>query len=162
MSVSNKGRAAATAPKFIPHRPEVDYGVLDDLLGYAIRRAQLIITEAFDGHMRVEGLTTQRFSAFVLISRNPGLKQIQLANIMGIARSGILAIIDSLEQLGLVERRRRPDDARSQAIYLTKKGARRLPEFEQRVRKHDMAISCELSETDLLSLRAMLERIRPC
>ncbi|MCI3133324.1 hypothetical protein [Phenylobacterium aquaticum] len=33
---------------FQPHRPGVDYGVLDELLGYEVRRAQIRVTEAFD------------------------------------------------------------------------------------------------------------------
>ena len=54
--------------RFEPRRPGVDYGVLDELTGYALRRAQIRMTEAFDARLGPEGITTQRFSALVLIA----------------------------------------------------------------------------------------------
>ena len=145
--------------RFDPHRAGVEYGVLDELLGYALRRAQIRMTEAFDARLGDEGITTQRFSALVLIARNPGLKQTELASIMGIARSGVLAIVEALSGHGLVERREAPDDARAQALYLTRRGQERLPQIEAMVREHDAAIAQDFSAAEVELLKALLERI---
>lgn len=144
---------------FEPHRPEIDYGVLDDLLGYAVRRAQIRVTLAFDAHLGSAEMTTQRFSALVLIARNPGLKQTELASIMGIARSGILAIVEALDRLGLVERRLVSGDARAQALHLTSQGEAALPGIIAAVTNHDREISDRLSQEEVAVLKALLARV---
>ena len=66
----------------------VEFGELELLRGYAVPRAQIPVTRTFDRALVGFGLTTQRFSALVLIARNPGRAQAELAAIMGIARTG--------------------------------------------------------------------------
>ena len=74
--------------------PGIDYGVLDSLLGYALRRAQIVIYEDFVRTLSPWNITPQRFSALTVISGNPSLKLTQLAHILGIEgeRVGILGI----------------------------------------------------------------------
>lgn len=150
----------AMSDRFDPRRPGVDYGVLDELVGYALRRAQIRMTEAFDARLGAEGVTTQRFSALVLIAQNPGLKQTELATIMGIARSGVLAIVDALAGQGLIERRAAPDDGRAQALFLTAHGEARLPQITQQVRDHDRDLTHGFTGAEVEALRALLDRIR--
>lgn len=85
---------------FIAHVPGIQYGVLDSLMGYAIRRAQIRTYENFIAALEPWGITPPRFSAMVIVSLNPGLKLTQLAKIMGIARSGAVILVDALEELG--------------------------------------------------------------
>ena len=147
--------------KFQSQRPDVDYGVLDDLLGYAVRRAQIRVTEAFDARLGPQGITTQRFSALVLIAGNPGLKQTELAAIMGIARSGALGIVEALDSLGLIERRACAEDARAQSLHLTTEGERRLPQIIAEVQDHDREIAGRLTSEELAGLRVLLSKIAP-
>lgn len=144
---------------FQAHRPGVAYGVLDSLAGYTLRRAQLRVTEAFDARLAAEGVTTQRFSALVIISENPGLKQTELAEILGVARSGAMAIVDALEARALIERRPAPDDARAQALFLSAEGQRRLPAIIAEVKDHDVEILAQLSEAEVETLKRLLERV---
>ena len=146
--------------RFDPHQPGVAYGVLDTLVGYALRRAQIRMTEAFDARLGDQGITTQRFSALVLISANPGLKQTQLAAIMGIARSGALAIVEALTEQDLIERRPAPGDARAQALYLSPEGERRLPQIIEAVHAHDRELVSSFSAEEVETLKALLDRIR--
>lgn len=146
--------------RFEAQRPGVEYGVLDELAGYALRRAQIRMTEAFDARLGPEGITTQRFSALVLIDANPGLKQTELAAIMGIARSGALAIVDALTAQDLIERRPAPGDARAQALHLTAYGQERLPEIVRMVRAHDRDLTESFSPEEIVTLRGLLARIR--
>ena len=64
---------------FVPKVPGIDYGILDSLLGYAVRRAQIQLYEDFIPSLAPWGITPPRFSAMVIVSRNPGLKLTQLA-----------------------------------------------------------------------------------
>ncbi len=126
-------RAAGTAatPKaadsgFDPHVPDIDYGILDSLIGHAIRRAQIRIYEDFVASLAQWQITPPRFSALVIISRNPKLKLTDLAHILGIARSGAVLLVDALQEMNLVERRPAPGDRRAYSLVLTPTGKRTL------------------------------------
>src|SRR5690606_17208831 len=84
--------------------PGVDYGPLTDLLGYCLRRAQIRIYQDFLDAMDPWSITPPRFSAMTLIRHNTGMKLTELARAMGIARSGAVEVVDSLEKLGYVRR----------------------------------------------------------
>lgn len=73
------------------------------------------------------GVTTQRFSALAPIASNLGLKQIELASAMGVARSGVLAIVEALGVQGLIERRPAPGDVRAQALFPSPSGEEKPP-----------------------------------
>ncbi len=150
---------ARDSERFDPHVPGVDYDILDGLVGYAVRRAQISIYEDFDQSMAGTGITPPLFAALVIIGANPGLKQTALGRIMGIARSGAMAKIDRLEAMDLVERRRPPGDRRSYGIFLTGDGVRTLDRLKSLVSDHDRRISHSLSDrqkTTLFSLLAQL------
>ena len=145
--------------RFDPHMPGIDYDVLDGLVGYAVRRAQISIYEDFYRTMADTGITPPLFAALVIIGANPGLKQTVLGQIMGIARSGAMAKIDRLEAMGYVERRRPLGDRRSNGIFLTDTGARTLDRLKVLVTDHDRRISRRLSEQQKTSLFSLLDRL---
>jgi len=153
------GKAARRFGQFDPHKPGTTYGVLDELVGYAIRRAQLVITEKFDARFGPMGITTQRFSALVLISENPGLKQTDLADLMGIARSGALAIVAALDRQGLIERGTNASDRRAQALTLSHAGAALVPDLVREVRAHDAQVTADLSDAERRDLMHLAQRI---
>jgi DNA-binding MarR family transcriptional regulator len=153
------GKTRITARSFDPHRSGTRYGVLDELAGYAIRRAQLIVTEAFDARFGALGMTTQRCSALVLIRENPGLKQTELASAMGIARSGALAIVVELERQGLVTRDACSTDQRAQALRLSAHGETFVAELIEKVRVFDAEVTADLTSDERNLLLRLSRRI---
>jgi len=141
---------------FDPHLPGLQYGVLDELTGYALRRAQLLITQAFDAAFGPEGITTQRVSALTLIALNPGMSQTRLAHAIGASRPQITVVVDALLELGLVERRPAPTDRRSVSLHLTAQGAETFPRLATRVRAHDARQTLALTPTQIDDLRRLL------
>lgn len=125
--------------------PGLDYGVLDELLGYALRRAQNALYLDF---YRVSGaeVSPQRFAALVLVGRNPGMRQGLLAQAMGLHRSGALRLADWLTGQGWAERREDAADARTWGLHLTAAGKKALAKLEQAVRAHDRALLQALGE----------------
>jgi DNA-binding MarR family transcriptional regulator len=73
----------------------------------------------------VEGmaLTQTHLRALAHLSRNEGLNQAALADILEIQPITLTRLIDRLEEADLVERRRDPDDRRAQRLFLTKAAA---------------------------------------
>ncbi|KAG1079766.1 hypothetical protein G6F40_016171 [Rhizopus arrhizus] len=93
-------RPAARGEHFDPPVPGIRYGALDDLVGYAIRRAQIVIYEDFLNALAPWDITPQRVSSLSLIAATANLKLTDLARILGIARSGAVQIVNQLQDLG--------------------------------------------------------------
>ena len=138
--------------------PGLRYGVLDELLGYALRRAQNALYLDFYRATQGEDISPQRFAALVLVAENPGMRQGLLAQAMGLHRSGALRLTDWLTEQGWVERRDDPQDARSWGLHLTGAGRRRLARIEQAVRTHDRGLIEALGAAGS-SLKTDLERL---
>ncbi len=138
--------------------PGLDYGVLDTLLGYALRRAQNALYLDFHAATASFDISPQRFAALVLISRNPGLHQGLLAEAMGIDRSGGLRLVAWLEKRGLVLRTTQKDDARSWQIHITPHGSDVVAAMSAAVQAHDRAMLDRVGQ-DGPRLRLLLERL---
>lgn len=138
--------------------PGLNYGVLDQLLGYALRRAQNALYLDFYRATRGQDVSPQRFAALVLVAENPGMRQGLLAQAMGLHRSGALRLADWLTGRGWVERRDDPADARRWGLVLTPAGKRQLAKLQQAVLAHDRALQHGLGERGA-ALKTDLERL---
>src|SRR5690554_3048585 len=139
--------------------PGVDYGVLQQLLGYCMRRAQIRIYQDFLDTMAPWSITPPRFSALTLIRHNTDMKLTDLARAMGIARSGAVEVVNSLEKLGYVRRSASPTDRRAYALVLTREGDEVLDEVTALIREHDARVSARLSDEETTQLGALLDRL---
>ena len=136
----------------------INYDILDELIGYAVRRAQLSIYEDFASAPGLEDMTPQRFSSLAIIGDNPGVSQTRLAEVMGIARSGVVAIIDGFEKAGLVERQA-SGDRRSYNLRLTAEGEQQLKNYKSAVRAHDERVAQRLSGEEKQQLLELLRKL---
>ncbi|MBC3911511.1 MarR family winged helix-turn-helix transcriptional regulator [Undibacterium umbellatum] len=150
--------STAQLPTFNARIEGIEYGILDELTGYAVRRAQLSIYADFSASLGVYDITPQRFSSLVIVGNNPGISQTRLAEVMGIARSGVVAIIDNFEQAGLLERQD-SGDRRSYNLHLTKEGQKQLEKYKLAVKEHDDRVSQQLSVKERQQLRALLGKL---
>lgn len=100
-----------------------DLGPLESSLGYRLRRVQLRVFEDFGRTFAEIGLRPTQFSVLVVIARNPGLRQSEVAHALGIQRTNFVPLVDSLESRGLLERRLSQQDRRSYALHLTEEGS---------------------------------------
>jgi DNA-binding MarR family transcriptional regulator len=154
-----------------PHRPRVlapiarvpglDYGVLDELLGYALRRAQVGMFLAFHAATRGQEITPPRFTALVIVGANPGIGQSALGQVLGIARSGAMMLTDWMQERGLVERRRRPNDGRSWGVHLTPRGEKLIAAMKRRVAAEDRKRAAVLSPRERRELLRLLNKLAP-
>jgi DNA-binding MarR family transcriptional regulator len=146
-------------PGRIARVPGIDYGGLDENLGYALRRAQLAGFEAF--HRATAGLsiTPPRYSALTIVGANPGLSQTELGAALGTARSGAMQLSDWFEARGLAERRRRNGDGRAWGLYLTARGKALIAKLARRVRSQDAAFARRLTPRELAALKEMLLKL---
>jgi DNA-binding MarR family transcriptional regulator len=155
-------RAAPYRPRVlapIRHVAGLEYDVLDDLLGYSLRRAQVAMFMAFQEATRGMGITPPRFTALVMIGANPGLSQTALGNVLGIARSGAMLLATWFEAQGLVERRHRADDGRAWGLYLTPGGEALVQRVKRRVVASDRKRAAVLSVRERRELQRLLAKL---
>lgn len=93
-----------------------------DIIGYRLRRAQMSVFQRFMAAFEDLELRPAEYSVLVLIADNPGRKQTEIADVLGIKRANFVALINGLEGRALIERRPDPDDRRANALYLTTQG----------------------------------------
>ncbi|WJR81963.1 MarR family transcriptional regulator [Bradyrhizobium sp. NP1] len=135
-------------------------GELAELLGYSLKRAQLKVFEDFLRCVAPLQLTPAQFSALLLIDRNPGRNQTEIAATLGILRPNFVAMLDGLESRDLCSRVRSTTDRRSHTLMLTDKGRAVLARAKRLVAaKHEARINELLGPANKAALLAMLSKI---
>lgn len=151
--------ARGPRPASFARVPGIDYDVLETLLGYALRRAQIAAFDQFYRATAGHGITPPRFTALVILGANPGLSQTALGEVLGIARSGAMQLTDWLVGRKLAERRPRADDGRAWGLYLTGRGAALARVLKRRVRAQDARLGKRLSPAERRTLLRLLDRV---
>jgi DNA-binding MarR family transcriptional regulator len=135
-------------------------GELSELLGYSLKRAQLKVFEDFLRCVAPLQLTPAQFSVLLLLDRNPGRNQTEIANTLGILRPNFVAMLDALESRDLCARMRSTNDRRSHILVLTEKGRAVLARAKKLVAaKHEARLSDLLGPANRAALLEMLARI---
>ena len=100
----------------------VNFGPLTDYLGYALRRAQMAaVAEFLEAFKEIELRPTQ-FAVLILISENPGVRQTEVCDALGIQKANFVPLLNELERRGLALRKSVAADRRSSALHLTPLG----------------------------------------
>ena len=94
-----------------------------------------------------------------LISREPGLSQQAVARRLGTPPSRLVALVDGLEQRGLIERRRNPGDRRNYALHLTAAGEQAMAALGQASQEHEQAITAPLTPAERAQLSKLLGKL---
>jgi DNA-binding MarR family transcriptional regulator len=135
-------------------------GELADLLGYSLKRAQLKVFEDFLRCVAPLQLTPAQFSVLLLLDRNPGRNQTEIANTLGILRPNFVSMLDALESRGLCTRMRSTNDRRSHILVLTDKGKAVLARAKKLVAtKHEARLNELLGPANRVALLEMLSKI---
>jgi DNA-binding MarR family transcriptional regulator len=135
-------------------------GELSELLGYSLKRAQLKIFEDFLRCVAPLQLTPAQFSVLLLLDRNPGRNQTEIANTLGILRPNFVAMLDGLESRDLCARMRSTNDRRSHILMLTDKGRAVLARAKKLVAtKHEARLNALLGPANRAALLGMLAKI---
>lgn len=135
-------------------------GELSELLGYSIKRAQLRVFEDFLRCVAPLQLTPAQFSILLLVDRNPGRNQSEIASSLGILRPNFVSMLDNLESRDLCARIRSINDRRSHILVLTEKGRAVLARAKKLVAtKHEARLNQLLGTTNRAALLSILAKI---
>ena len=125
-----------------------------------------LLGRAHDAHRRLSlqalaplGLGVKSVGALTVLDAEGPLSQRRLAERQGIDRTTMVAVVDELERLGAVERRKDPGDRRANALHLTPAGRRLLGEARAAVAGAEEAFLAPLPEAERRRLRRALRSL---
>lgn len=118
----------------------VDLGVLNDHLGYFVRRVQVWIFQDFIRRLSRIDISPAQFSVLVIIGANEGLSQSELAATLGIERARLVRMLHLLDRRGLTERLASSADGRRHALRLTRTGQAQLKQAKALAAQHEASL----------------------
>jgi DNA-binding MarR family transcriptional regulator len=162
-ALADAGKLSRTARKENGGASEstaLQMGELSELLGYTLKRAQLKIFEDFLRRVAPLELTPAQFAVLLLLDKNPGRNQTEIANTLGILRPNFVAMLDGLESRDLCARIRSTNDRRSHILVLTDKGRVVLARARKLIAaKHEARLDELLGPANRAALLEMLATI---
>jgi DNA-binding MarR family transcriptional regulator len=151
-------RAAVANDSFDP-RSGLELGHLTESIAYQVRRAHLAILRDFGKRLSDLGIAPRHIGLLVFVDLNPGAVQGRIAKAIDLDRSTIVPILDLLEQGGFLERRASKDDARSNGLWLTRKGARSVAQIYALGRERDEEMLAGFSAAQRRTFLGMIKRV---
>jgi len=133
---------------------------LDNLIGYNLKRTYVHVRNDFREALGAGGLAPRVFSALALVVQFPNITQSELARMLGIERSGLVAMIDDLETRSFLERVRVEGDRRRQALVPTKDGVKAYKAALAAVQQHERHVFSMLTEEEQAQLLTLLKKFR--
>jgi len=151
------GRARRSAA---PPRP-IAVGILPNLIGYNVRRAQIALWRDFSRTVGQGEVRPAVFSLLILVEANPGIAQVDLANQLDLDKAAIVALLHRLQRRQWVTRRRSVEDRRRQGIFLTPRGQDMVNRLREEMLEHEKRFARLFTREELAQLFAYLRRIHP-
>jgi DNA-binding MarR family transcriptional regulator len=105
--------------------------MMSDRLGYLLKHVQARLTEEQAKALEPFGITGRDLAVLSTVASEEPLSQLEVAARLGVDRTSIGDLLDTLEERGLVERRRSPEDRRRNIVALTPHGEDTLEKAEQ-------------------------------
>ncbi|MFJ7797122.1 MarR family winged helix-turn-helix transcriptional regulator [Pseudomonas sp. NPDC096950] len=136
-----------------------DSDILDSLIGYALRRAQLQVFQNLVEQLNAFDLRPAQFSALAIIEQAPGLMQTDLARSLAIDPPQVVPLLNKLEKQGLALRIRCKPDKRSYGIFLSKVGEATLKQLKEVAAQSDLTATRNLSDAERAQLLTLLHKV---
>src|SRR4051812_13819822 len=87
-------------------------------LGFVLHEVARLLRKRFEQRAKGLGLTRSQWQALAYLSKNEGIHQGGLADILEIEPITLVRILDKLAERGLIERRQHPTDRRIWLLYM--------------------------------------------
>jgi DNA-binding MarR family transcriptional regulator len=139
--------------------PPLDRGILDELLGFHVRLAQLAIHEGFERAAPVPGLTPGQLTILVLIDRNPGLTQQRLCSRLRVKKSTLAVTLHRLAHRRLLRRVRSTRDRRENALSLTARGEAVLATMLRYAKRYEVSLARRMTRAERQTLIRLLGKL---
>lgn len=134
-------------------------GPLDSLTGYHLRYAYAQFGADFARVFWDSEMRQVLFGVLSVIFANPGINQGKVAKALGVQRTNMVALINQLVELGLVERSPDREDRRAFSLNLTLQGRDTVGTTLDRIMEHEERMLSALNLEERKTLLLLLKRI---
>jgi DNA-binding MarR family transcriptional regulator len=121
---------SVSSPRPLLQRVAAGGVVLPAALGrcmtYLLRRVTDAAGRLANAHLASLGIDTRHYTVLLVVAAGAGSSQRTIADALGFDHATVVALVDALEQHGLVRRVRSREDRRANAVEVTPKGRRLL------------------------------------
>ena len=121
-------------------------------LGYAAKE------QALDAYEQT-GLHPYHHAVLLVLDEGARDTQGAIADALGYDRGQLVGLLDELEERGLVERRRDPNDRRRQSVSMTAEGKRTLAELRTQSAGLEDTFRAALDDDERAALNALLRKL---
>jgi DNA-binding MarR family transcriptional regulator len=131
----------------------------DDVLGYLLKHAHLALEQRTDAALADVGLTARDLGVLRVIAGGEARSQQEVATVLGVDRTSMVAFLDALERRGIVARKPSERDRRRNVIELTQDGRSLFQRAEQRSTEAEQAFTAALGDAGGAELRRALQAV---
>lgn len=132
----------------------------DIKLGFLIHDVSRMRRKAFDQLMKPLGITRAQWWVLANLSRQDGMTQVQLADILDVGKASLGTLVERLEAGGWVERRGDPVDRRAKRIYLARNAQQLLVKMRTAERAFNERTMANLTAADRTELVRLLSSLK--
>jgi len=128
-------------------------------LAFLLSQVGIHAARQFSERIAEVGLHPALFRVLNLVDAAEGRSQQAIGEAIEVPPSRMVALVDELEQMGLVERRPHATDRRVRALYLTAKGRETLARGREIARLHERDLTRGMAAADRKRLTGYLQKI---
>jgi DNA-binding MarR family transcriptional regulator len=128
-------------------------------VGMQIADLARVTRTAVDKKARTMGMTRAQWAVLLKVSHAEGMRQIDLAQEMGVEPITVARLVDRLEMMGVLERRADPVDRRAKRLFLTAAAAPLLAQVNALVDDVFATVFADVDAEELTVFSAMLGRL---
>ena len=152
MSTTTPQTPALSADQLLPAELVASTSFLLKRLGFAAKERGMAAYEETSLH-------PYHFGVMVVLDEGSRETQGSIADALGYDRGQLVGLLDELEEQGLVERKRDPNDRRRHLVRLTSDGKKELRRLRTLAKQLDDAFLAPLSDDEREALHALLQRL---
>ncbi|HTA77642.1 MAG TPA: MarR family transcriptional regulator [bacterium] len=127
--------------------------------GFLLAKAAQRVRDTYDENLKTLNMNARHAGILTILEEKGSLAQNELGKCAYIDRTTIVALIDDLEKLGLVERQEHPTDRRSHVIYMTAKGKDLMPLIAKKAKEVEKEYLGPLTAVEQKSLIQLLRKL---
>jgi MarR family transcriptional regulator, lower aerobic nicotinate degradation pathway regulator len=126
---------------------------------FLLKRLGFAAKERGMGAYEEVGVHPYHYAIMLVLDAGSADTQGSIADALGYDRGQLVGLLDELEEQGLVERKRDPNDRRRHLVRMTPEGTRMLRRLRTLARKNEDEFLEPLSESDRAELHRLLLRL---
>jgi DNA-binding MarR family transcriptional regulator len=127
---------------------------------YVIKQVELAVRARLDEILRPAGISVLQYTALTVLERHPDLSSAQLARNSFVTAQSLADMVGALEDRGLIERHRDPEDRRRLVLALTTDGKKLLNRYRRKVAALEDEMLMALNPRQATDLRRSLSACR--